>query len=682
MADFNKSFNFRGGLQVDNDVFIVRGQQVGIGSSVPTQRLDVNGVVKAKGLIVDSTDGFFIETANVGVLSAKTVRSEEYRGPVGGIATYYGDGSGLTNLPTSSWSQANGGTAYEGIYSTLKVGVDTNDPRYEFQVGGVPFPSTVGPSLGAQDGVGIENGNVFVSGIVSTRGDYIGRGTLITELDAANLTVNSLSSSIYGPLIVTNKVIADEFVGTATSASSLDPNADVTVRNINADGAVFQTLNATDKITSINGYVSIGDEIASGTNGGLEVTRNDTSDAAIYSLSVGGKSSVYVGSQRPGSSRRSYGGIEVNGSQDDLELSNYDVGSLDFFLHRGSGGQGATLGSFRWIYGQTGRILADLDRFGKLSLTGNTTPSTPTLEVTGIASITDSLFVDNNLTALGSASISNHLTVGGDLSVSGISTVEELTVSGNLQIDGTLSMPAQVSIDELTVDTKLVVGDSAGANVLVGIDSITVGNTFIDGSNVNTTNINVTNTGIITSLISDNVRFDTQLRNNNASFTANQDGNVQVNDLTLTGDLSGGVITGTSINGPLSGDVNSSGTSTFSTVGISTANIGTINLTNPLSITDGSIDNFDSTTATISTANINSLANSGTPVILFDDINANGNEITSISSLVSTLIGCGSIDINNINISLSGLTTTSVKLTFSGPSITGTASAVLALTAD
>ena len=242
MADFSKSFNFRGGLQADNDVFIVRGQQVGIGSSVPTERLDVNGVVKAKGLIVDSTDIFFISTATVGVLSAKTVRSEEYRGPVGGIATYYGDGSGLTNLPTSSWSQANGGTAYEGIYSTLKVGVDTNDPRYEFQVGGVPFPSTVGPSLGAQDGVGIENGNVFVSGIVSTRGDYIGRGTLITELDAANLTVNSLSSSIYGPLIVTNKVIADEFVGTATSASSSDPNADVTVRNINADGARISNI--------------------------------------------------------------------------------------------------------------------------------------------------------------------------------------------------------------------------------------------------------------------------------------------------------------------------------------------------------------------------------------------------------------------------------------------------------
>ena len=445
---------------------------------------------------------------------------------------------------------------------------------------------------------------------------------------------------------------------------------------------VFQTLNATSKITSANGYVSIGDEIASGTNGGLEVTRNDTSTAAIYSLSASGKSSVYVGSQRPGSSRRSYGGLEVNGSQDDLELSNYDVGSLDFFLHRGSGGQGATLGSFRWIYGQTGRILADLDRFGKLSLTGNTTPSTPTLEVTGIASVTDSLFVDNNLTALGVGSIGGNLSVGGDLNVLGSSTVEALTVNGNLQLNGTLSMPSAVSIDNLTVDTELVVGNPAGTNVTVGIDSITVGNTFIDGDNVNTTNIDVTTAGSITSLISDTVRFDVQLRNNNSSFTVNQTGDVQVNDLTLTGDLSGGLITGTSINGPLTGDVNSSGTSTFNTANITTANIDTLSLTNALSLSSGTITNFNSTTSNLSTANIGNLANSGSDILLNDNIDANFNTVTNLSSLVSTLVSCNSIALGNVTLELSELTATSVKLTFSGPSITGTSSAVLALTPD
>ena len=103
MANFSKSFNFRGGFQVDTDTLIVRGQNVGIGSSVPTERLDVNGIVKAKGLIVDSTDSFFIETASVGVLSATQVEAGVYTGSNGGVAVYYGDGSKLSNLPTSQW---------------------------------------------------------------------------------------------------------------------------------------------------------------------------------------------------------------------------------------------------------------------------------------------------------------------------------------------------------------------------------------------------------------------------------------------------------------------------------------------------------------------------------------------------------------------------------------------------
>ena len=46
MADIRKTFNFRAGVQVDDDVFIVRGEQVGIGTTIPTQSLDVRGNAK------------------------------------------------------------------------------------------------------------------------------------------------------------------------------------------------------------------------------------------------------------------------------------------------------------------------------------------------------------------------------------------------------------------------------------------------------------------------------------------------------------------------------------------------------------------------------------------------------------------------------------------------------------
>ena len=46
MADYRKSFNFRNGVQVDNDNFLVNSTGlVGIGTTVPTEALDVRGNV-------------------------------------------------------------------------------------------------------------------------------------------------------------------------------------------------------------------------------------------------------------------------------------------------------------------------------------------------------------------------------------------------------------------------------------------------------------------------------------------------------------------------------------------------------------------------------------------------------------------------------------------------------------
>ena len=51
MANYRKSFNFRNGVQVDNDNFIVDANGlVGIGTSVPSEFLDVR-VQRAPGLV-------------------------------------------------------------------------------------------------------------------------------------------------------------------------------------------------------------------------------------------------------------------------------------------------------------------------------------------------------------------------------------------------------------------------------------------------------------------------------------------------------------------------------------------------------------------------------------------------------------------------------------------------------
>ena len=55
MANIRKSFSFRNGVQVDEDNFIVNANGlVGIGTSIPSQNLDVRGTAKVVGLVTAS----------------------------------------------------------------------------------------------------------------------------------------------------------------------------------------------------------------------------------------------------------------------------------------------------------------------------------------------------------------------------------------------------------------------------------------------------------------------------------------------------------------------------------------------------------------------------------------------------------------------------------------------------
>ena len=57
MANIKKSFSFRNGVQVDDDNFLVNPTGlVGIGTTVPTEALDVRGKVKVIGE-VNATSG-------------------------------------------------------------------------------------------------------------------------------------------------------------------------------------------------------------------------------------------------------------------------------------------------------------------------------------------------------------------------------------------------------------------------------------------------------------------------------------------------------------------------------------------------------------------------------------------------------------------------------------------------
>ena len=214
MANIRKTFNFRNGVQVDEDNFIVDSLgKVGIGTTVPTQMLDVRGDAKVVGILTSQS----LEVRNVNVSGVTTFSGNTHVGaaitmyPSAGIISatqIHGDGRNLINIPTSQWTDINAGLGFTSIYNSGFVGVSTNDPRFTFQVGGNNDLTTFA------DGVGINSsGNIVATGVITAtnfKGDLQGNqviGNLIGNVNATSGvstvgTVKFDSGHVYNALSV------------------------------------------------------------------------------------------------------------------------------------------------------------------------------------------------------------------------------------------------------------------------------------------------------------------------------------------------------------------------------------------------------------------------------------------------------------------------------------------------
>ena len=200
MANTKKGFNFRNGLQVDDDNVVINSLgAVGIGSTIPQERLVVGENAKIHGdLIVEGTitnttsilDSNFNNISSnrlhVGVTSISngiiTATSSS------GIVTYYGDARYLQGMPTSQWIDIDVGLGYTSIYAAGNVGVGTDDPRFVFQVSGNTDTSKEGFT-----GVGIQSGGHILAAGIVTAYEFSGFGTGITDIPNASLVNSSVS---------------------------------------------------------------------------------------------------------------------------------------------------------------------------------------------------------------------------------------------------------------------------------------------------------------------------------------------------------------------------------------------------------------------------------------------------------------------------------------------------------
>jgi hypothetical protein len=518
MSNIRKTFNFRDGVQVDDDDLVVRGGQVGIGSTVPTERLDVNGNIRSVGLV--TSRNLFV--TGVSTTTELRVGNNISASASSGIITataFYGNGATLSNLPTSQWVDIDVGLGFTSIYAAGNVGIATTDPRSTFQVGANPNASGRGVGFNS-------TGDIRASGVVTAYA-FAGFGTNITNLNADNITNGTILNtvlptidnaklpaniSVSGIITATGGFIGSvtgnvtgNVTGTAQSASSLTGTPNINVGVITATRIVTDTI---EVIQSPIGVTTIANTLNVGTGGTgftatgagligvgtanptseIQVRKNGTTTVEV--LSNTGEARISIG-QSVGLGNSSVV-LRFGNSQSSFDILNKSTGSFNQYLH--AGGSGIGTGNFNWIYGQTNNELMTLTYDGKLGI-AKTNPDN-TLHVVGTSTVTGNAFFGGNVeipNTLTVGSGANKAVLGGSGGVlanvnlnntSGITTLSQLNVTGVSSVGIGLTTPA-VGLDArgqtgffsrigiLTTspnfDPRLYVGGTVGITEKVGI---------------------------------------------------------------------------------------------------------------------------------------------------------------------------------------------------------------------
>jgi len=472
MANIPKSFNFRNGLQVDNDNFVVNANgNVGIGTSIPQAPniLDVYGDTRISGLVTTSSlhagigtvENLSVTNATIGVLTATSLK-------VGGNTV-----SNLVGFAFTAWITDNAGV---GLHTTSKIGINTTT------------------SPGASDSELTVNGNANITGIV-TANSFSGNvnatsgvstftelkvGTAIT-MSAGIITATTFSgslptSSLTGTISSTqiaNSAVTDAKIDTvsaskltgalpAISGASLTNVPAVSITgspNVNLGVTTTGNLTAAGLLaTSIGiGTATPANTFQQRATGATEL--QITSDTASASITVGrepGTANTNNAEFRYGGA----GGFAFSNAQS-LDIVNYGTGNFNYYLSANNAG--AAAGDYVWHKGANNDQLMTLTKGGNLGI-GITNPSQK-LSVQGISTFTGNAHFDSDVTVGGSINISAlTATLTGDVqdgSSDVILDVSQKLLNGNVNTASGISTFNQVSAGStLRSDNILINGTS------------------------------------------------------------------------------------------------------------------------------------------------------------------------------------------------------------------------------
>lgn len=460
MANYKKSFNLRNGVQVDDDNFIVNPNGlVGIGTSIPTEFLDVRGNVKVVGHTTSNT-------LYSGIATIKSLRTDDIvSSGVITASSFSGSASGLTGIFAIAVNGWYINSSNSSISTTSKVGIGTTNPQYSLQIGN-PI-SGKGIHFSASSGDIYTNGNYNSTGVITATSFYGNlnasylTGIASNSILPTNISVGIItaSSGFYGN--VTGNV-----TGIASTANSITSSANIQVNSINSG---FSTSGISTVYTTLHvpGNIGVG---TLNPNAQVHVRKSGissiqlTSDGSNASIITFGRS-VSLTSNNAQLRFGNTDGTYAYSTEQSLDLINYDTGNFNFYLNPG----GAGTGSFNWFKPSLG-----------LSMT---------------------LTSSGNL-GINSTNPSSRLSVVGNAHVAGVATVSGNFTSGNLSASsvttGTGTFTGKVGIFTESPTYDFQVGNNPVSSSGVGISS--AGNLKTSGEVASSkiTATNIVATGIIT----------------------------------------------------------------------------------------------------------------------------------------------------------------------------------------
>jgi hypothetical protein len=526
MANYNKSFNFRNGVQVDDDNFIVNANGlVGIGTSIPTEFLDVHGTAKITGLVTArnlAVTGVSTFYSDVKVGSGITFNAST--GIISATA-FYGSAVGLTSIyaiAVDGWYVNTG-----NISTTSKVGIGTTLPYHSLQVGQDPL-------TGNGFSVDAITGNVYTTGIItspsfsgiltgSVRGDIYSTGistfttlkvgtgvTIIDGIVSSNSFVGNISGDINSTGISTFTILqvgtgvtisggiitattfsgplignlTGNVTGIASTALTLPSSARISITSVNSGFTSTGIATVTDTLYVTGFPAKIGVGTISAPEADIEV--NKSGDTSIRVISGNSIASIGIGRSaevRTGNKNTFY----LYSTPQSLDIINSNAGNVNYYLDYGSAGLGT--GGFHWIYGQNpSSPLMSLTYNGNLGL-GVTNPQSK-LYVVGTSYITGITTIDNDLNVNNDLYVNNNLDVTGSITFDG-------SLIGNLGI---------TTLSRLGISTSTISSNSyeffVGGDPVFG-EGVSITKSSIRASgNIRSTTItstNISNASIITS---------------------------------------------------------------------------------------------------------------------------------------------------------------------------------------